>query len=357
MRTKIVAAYAAIFAAPFVTGSPLSAQQSPEEQYLKATLLAASNKCAAQTFDPKSIEARLFFDLMLKDVGITLDEYREYMKNDHLYKDAGELLNNYPGGWREFCKVLGKTRTDKLSQLALELWKDHKNRKTSGETSKDLAKTNASKQPTTDDIHKKCLQAKDYAGCVKIATSQNTSSLGRTNCKPDGRCWITVPGMDIFGMKQPLGWLYYETDDGTRVNYFSPTVYRVPHNKQEHRYLARTEIVRYYKNPKEGSSGSFIGGGSASTSCVDYGGSFSCSTTSSPSTYIPGRSATPGGVRSERFTRVVDCKDKTYASYNRIDESKTSYGWHPASESSWSMEIIDEFCSKARTLPPLKMKL
>ena len=338
MRNRKAATYSAIVAATLTIGTleiaSAQAQNIPgDSPYLQSIFAFASYLCVREFYEPGNKKlAKEFSALMRESMKLEVSDYNKAMRTEGFVDDVKTWMKNNPSKYCAEAKYIF----------------------TKG---RHLLNSSTKSEEVSTSAHEKCLNAKDYEGCIRVVESANSSPTKNKDCKPDGRCVVRTPGTDVFGMKQPLGWLYYETDDGTRVNYFSPTVYRVPHNKQEHRYLARTEIVRYYQNPKEGSSGSFIGGGSASTSCVDYGGSFSCSTTSSPSTYIPGRSATPGGVRSKRFTRVVDCKDKTYASYKRIDESKTSYGWHPASESSWSMEIIDEFCSKARTLPPLKMKL
>ncbi|WP_415399819.1 hypothetical protein [Synechococcus sp. W4D4] len=308
---------------------------SISESYTKSLQAFSAYLCAKEFYDPGNKDlAWEYRNLWMKALKLSEPEYTKAIKYEKFIDDARLWFGKNPS---QYCNNEKKIKAWRLAQPLLK-----KPRK--GQVSQGNA-------------HEKCLDAKDYEGCIRVVESRRTNSASRNDCKPDGRCVIKFPGKDIFGLKQPVGWLYYETEEGDRVNYFSPTVYRVPHKNQGYRYLARPEIVRFYRNPEAGSSGSFIGGGSASTDCVDLGGSISCSTTSSPGTYIPGRSATPGGVRSMRFTRVVDCKDETYASYKRRDETRTSYGWLPASESSWSLEIIEEFCPKARTLPTLKMKL
>ena len=135
--------------------------------------------------------------------------------------------------------------------------------------------------------------------------------------------------------------------------------YRVPHKGQEARYIAIKRITRYYRAPEAGTSGSFIGGGSALTNCIDYGGSINCSTTGSSPTYLPGRSATLGGVVNAISTQVFDCKDITEASYRN---GKLSVGgWEKFDPEEFFNGLLKDQCdagvSELEKLPILRLKM
>ena len=134
--------------------------------------------------------------------------------------------------------------------------------------------------------------------------------------------------------------------------------YRIPHKGQEARYIGFKRITRYYRTPEAGTSGSFIGGSSASTNCTGYGGSVSCTTTGLSPTYIPGRSATPGGIVSAVFTNIFDCKDMTEATYKN---GKLAGRWEKYNQEEYFNGLLKEKCnagtSELRKLPILGLKL
>ena len=171
------------------------------------------------------------------------------------------------------------------------------------------------------DPHSECLDARDYEGCIKVKTS-GASRQTNDQCTKTGLCTVTTRGNDSYGFPKPMGWKYRQLDDG-RIMYFDGPK-RIPHNGEQARYIGYERITRYYQNPRAGTSGTYIGGTSASTNCTGYGSSVNCTTTGSSPTYIPGTSATPGGVRSAYFVNVFDCKDMTYASYKN---SEVWIGW------------------------------
>ena len=169
------------------------------------------------------------------------------------------------------------------------------------------------KQKPQVDSHEACLDARDYEGCIRVKSGNAASPRQdlQDSCSGD-ICTVTTRGTDIFGLPKPMGWRYHQYDQG--IMYWSQPG-RIPHNSQETRYLGITIIHRYYRNPKAGTSGSFIGGNTASTSCKNIGSSVNCTTIGSSPYYVPGSSATPGGLRSIKYTSVYDCKDNTFADY------------------------------------------
>lgn len=165
---------------------------------------------------------------------------------------------------------------------------------------------------TREKRHKECLEAKDYEGCMRFKSDNNQRRGTNDECV-DNICIVKSNEVDIYGLPKPMGWRYMLMDDG-RIFYFSK-LYRVLHKGQQSRYIAIKRITRYYQSPKSGSSGTLIGGSATSTSCIGNNGGINYTTTGSSPAYIPGRSATPGGISSTAFTTVYDCKDNTYALY------------------------------------------
>ena len=205
------------------------------------------------------------------------------------------------------------------------------------------------------DFHNECLEARDYEGCIRAKTS-GASRQSKDKCTETGICTVTAKGVDSFGFPKPLGWHYMESDDG-RILYFKGPK-RIPHNGEQARYIGFERITRYYQNPSAGSSGTYIGGNSQTTNCSGFGSSISCTTQGSSPTYIPGKQATPGGVRNVYFVNVFDCKDMTYASYK---DGKVWIGWKDAkkvepTEFQW---VLQTYCKKGnpKSLDALNLKM
>ena len=73
-----------------------------------------------------------------------------------------------------------------------------------------------------NDPHQKCLEAKDYEGCIKVMTSKATTTR-QDKCTKDGLCKVTTKGPDSYGLPKPMGWLYTKADDG-RIFYFNKEI-------------------------------------------------------------------------------------------------------------------------------------
>ena len=219
----------------------------------------------------------------------------------------------------------------------------------------DKSPQSAAPKANNSNTHADCLEAKDYEGCMRYRQSGQSKTQEKDLCK-NSVCIVTTKGSDIYGLPKPWNYRYYQLDDG-RLMYWS-RFYRIPHKGQEARYIGLKRITRYYRTPKAGTSGSFIGGGYASTNCTDYGGSVNCTTTGSTPTYIPGSSATPGGIVNAVFTHVFDCKDMTEASYKR---GKLSGSWDKYNPKDFYHDLFKEKCalgtSGLKGLPVLDLKM
>lgn len=197
--------------------------------------------------------------------------------------------------------------------------------------------------------HDACLDAKDYQGCMSFTGRNNSSSI-EEKCLPNGWC-MAKKGIDSFGFPKKVGYLYKTMDSGS-ILYMNPVTKRIPHKGDPARYLATEMIWRYYKNPTSGTPGSQTTIGSSRTNCTGYGVSISCTTTPPTVISTPGTSGSPGGNRSVSRVSVLDCKDKTSATYER---GKLYLKWKKADSSHEG--LIKNKCPILTTFPVLNMKL
>lgn len=173
------------------------------------------------------------------------------------------------------------------------------------------------------------------------------SSHTQDKCTDSGRyCTVTTKGKDDFGLPKPMGWRYIKQDAGRSILYFRLPPIRIPHKGEDTRYIGFRQVLRLYKNPKAGTSGSFIGPGTAYTNCTDYGSSINCTTTGSAPNYIPGKAADPGGVKSYNLVTVYDCKEDTHALYR---DGIISQRWKKYSGNRGGIDFVQfshELCRK-----------
>ena len=125
---------------------------------------------------------------------------------------------------------------------------------------------------------------------------------------------------------------------------------RVPHKGQLSRYVAMDSVFYIYRNPTAGTMPSTTQIGSSTTNCYGNNGSFNC-TTQPPATITnPGKAADPGGWVIKERTMVVDCDDKTYATYKG---AKLLGKWKRLG----SLGRFTNACRNAANLPALSLKL
>ena len=195
-------------------------------------------------------------------------------------------------------------------------------------------------QQISDDVHKRCLKAKDYSGCIQSNSPGSSDASGKATgsgdssslekCDAEGVC-LAKPGVDQLGLPKVVGWLYKYYPTKNEVFYIFPEYFRVPHKGQPDRYVAKKTVTHYYQQPVAGTPGYYRDVTPARTICrPNYTGGFkwvdgvlqqrtdggqTCTTTNPTKQFVPGTPATPGGPRKNAAIQVVDCKDKTYAWY------------------------------------------
>ncbi|WP_156097924.1 hypothetical protein [Synechococcus sp. KORDI-100] len=200
-------------------------------------------------------------------------------------------------------------------------------------------------QKISDEIHNRCVNAKDYSGCIQLNSPESSDSSKKAfgsgdnsdgeKCYSDGFC-VAKAGVDQLGLPKVVGWVYKYYATSNEVLYMLPQMFRVPHQGQPDRYAAREHVIHYYQQPVAGTSGYYRDATPAKTICrpnttytgpgpafkwVDgvlhqrTDGGQTCTTTNPTKEFVPGTPATPGGPRKAVAIQVVDCKDKTYAWY------------------------------------------
>ena len=182
------------------------------------------------------------------------------------------------------------------------------------------------------EVRKACLAAADFEGCVRAYTQPVEK--------------IKVEKFDFLGKPIIPNWEMYEVKADNKVQYVEKVVRKVKARGQYGRYITFDIVMRWYQDPVAGRPGSTTTIGSATTNC--YGGSYSinCTTTPAPQLTIPGRSATPGGVRQVKYTAVIDCLDETWKSFG---ENKK---WQPVQRNTYVGVYAEENCHKIDSLRP-----
>ena len=213
-------------------------------------------------------------------------------------------------------------------------------------------------------IHKLCLDARDYQGCINSnkgfkspESNQKILTSEKEECYGNAPIICTAKkGYDFLGTPKIVGWKYIERPRDSSIDYFQKVPYKVKAKGKYGRYIDRSVITRTYYGPTAGTSSSIIGGGT--TNCYDTGyGTFSCN--SSSPTIISGKPSTPGGIYQSRFRTVIDCEDKKYRDYDTYNIP--SIGRTVRKKSKWislssekasssDKNIAKEYCSNIDSL-------
>jgi hypothetical protein len=220
-------------------------------------------------------------------------------------------------------------------------------------------------------MHQRCLEARDYQGCMRYsskAESSPKSTTAQERCFSDGSC-IAGKGKDMLGWPKISGFRYREYPKEMYVTYSPPTPLRVSVRGSLDRYITSRIIYRRYRQARASKPSTRItlGDGKSTTECNVDGtirtdsypiwpqvsssmhstldADINCETTP-PVTFqssgTPGRAA---GVYQTTVDWIYDCKDKTYA-YHRDNQIRGK--WKPLDHSSYG--FLRRWCSRIDTL-------
>lgn len=236
----------------------------------------------------------------------------------------------------------------------------------SGQSTKKILNTSSSSTRSTisdastrsrdDEVHKLCLDARDYEGCIRVKKGLSAKLESNSNGNEDEKCFdqgwcIAKKGRDRFGLKKLTGWIYKEFTDGD-VLYVNPNTKRVPHSNDRYRYLVQEQVYRFYRPPTTGSDPvtTTIGSSTITTTCTGYVDSVQCRTSEPLTLTRPGSRPRPGMNISRQQALVVDCKDKTQALYIN---GGLKGNWSKVKE----QNLLLDQCSDIKNLGASQMKL
>ena len=166
----------------------------------------------------------------------------------------------------------------------------------------------------------KCLNAKDYIGCMQYESANEESNpfgkkLKQTNCDMRWCDPNEFVGNDNLGRPVLKGWYFKDAPQMRASMQIDPKIYQVEVDNQFGRYIHKRSLFRYYRQARAGTSGYTQTYGGSQTNCTGFGNSISCTTTPPVTTYIPGIPSRPGGVDEVLENYIFDCQDKLYAKY------------------------------------------
>lgn len=184
-------------------------------------------------------------------------------------------------------------------------------------------------QVITDEMRKGCMPATDYEGCIR--SFLNPPTLKEEN--------------DFLGMSKIKGWKIIEDRPKNIIIYYNDkSLSKVKVRNTYGRYISFEFVKRWLQEAIAGTSDTTQTIGSSFTNCYGSGYGVSCTTTPATTITLPGRSATPGGIRQKSVSVMIDCLEKT-ARYD-------GKGKWISLDSSIS-QFADEWCEKVNVLPEL----
>ena len=179
--------------------------------------------------------------------------------------------------------------------------------------------------------HNKCLDARDYKGCMSSQTKAIEADASK-RCKVGEWCMPTS-GTDILGYPIIEGWEVKQSPEKMTVWYRKTVPFKVNVRGETNRYFAIEGIARYWSAGYAGTAPTTTTIAPARTNCFGYGSSLSCRTTPAVTTSSPGSPGMPAGVTQFYFHYVIDCKDRTM-------------GWHVNGRLRGNWNSLDKLHSK-----------
>tara|TARA_B100000674_G_C37899700_1_gene943104 strand:- start:272 stop:988 length:717 start_codon:yes stop_codon:yes gene_type:complete len=164
----------------------------------------------------------------------------------------------------------------------------------------------------TNLMHKKCLEARDYAGCMRVQSGSKATTRESSDqqCEPYKFCTATA-GMDPLGRPKIQGWRMKYKPSERSVTYLRPSFRKVNVRGETNRYVEFEMLIRFIEDPRAATAPTTTTIGSSQTNCTGYGSWISCSTTPPATITLPGSAGRTGGIREVSYITVIDCKDKT----------------------------------------------
>jgi|GEM_PF-1514786 len=172
--------------------------------------------------------------------------------------------------------------------------------------------------------HERCLEAKDYKGCMQYNSQPSQTGKRIDSPKKDKQCYqdrdgkticIAGNGVDVFGYPKQAGWTSIYNPRISTLFYIDPQVYKVKVRGEFGRYVETRMITRYRQAATAAIPGTTTVVGQAQTNCYSTGYSVNCNTTPPATISTPGIAAQPERIISELSSQIIDCKERTAAKH------------------------------------------
>ena len=200
-----------------------------------------------------------------------------------------------------------------------------------------LAMPLASQAQVEPEIHKMCLEVRDYVGCVE----KNQTSIQELR-KPMNQ------NLDIMNRPVIENWILYESPDAKSVAYVNPaTARKVQVRSVFGRYFEFSYLKRYRVPAILATQGYYTNIHPKKTTCQREVNKEVCTTYPAVRKWIPGRQFTPESVNEVKDHAIVDCKDET------ARWSQNNRRWRKA-DIYFLKRAMNDFCDKVESLEESK---
>ena len=225
-------------------------------------------------------------------------------------------------------------------------------------------------------IHKLCIEAKDYAGCVRAQGGASKNKIDTSSCDKYlgtlGRAYLDcLSSIDMKGIpKRSFGITHESASDDVEIEHgFTYRKSSVKQLKIRGRYGRYLTFWGRSENEYQGTSASYNAGNPGTLNCysnnsgsgyinnysyssnINYSssGSTSCQRSGyvAPS-YTP---ATPGGIQRGWFEYELDCIDRTFNRKGDRARGIVKKGWLDVYYDPPARAVADKYCQSINSLP------
>ncbi|ABV51299.1 Hypothetical protein P9215_16861 [Prochlorococcus marinus str. MIT 9215] len=205
------------------------------------------------------------------------------------------------------------------------------------------------------DADSKCLEAKDFVGCMTFFNQKSEtlrSTKNQEKCKQFGDryvCFNAARGKDMLGLPKITGWTYIENPSINSTMYVDRNSYKLFHKGNYGRFIHLQAITRIYRAAEAGRLPSSKTIGTARTNCYGDDYSINCTTSPAPTFTTPGRAPKPQRIQQNVWDYIIDCQDMTFTRH--LDKGRPEK-WKPYSKLPWwfAPETTKKDCSAIGSL-------
>ncbi len=215
-------------------------------------------------------------------------------------------------------------------------------------------------------LHKECLKAADYKGCLDTLEKyefKDELPITKNKLPKEDLCFgggnavetwcIAGKGKDLLGKEKIRGWEYKESPENNLTVYQSRDIKSLNVNNDFSRYIIRKVIIRRYREfIADRAPQQRIKGGSYTNCTVSSFGSINCFSSGPKTELYGGRTGQTEGVDEFYYSEIYDCdkKETTLKSkFNKIEE----LNWRSPG---FSKLLLNEACRNQYSLSESSIK-